>query len=135
MEQISIIAFLIFLTSQNIFSQTRNIVLRIDTIETCDYKETIWSFRVTVSNQGFLNFGESFDSTRHLTYNGIPNYINTLLLKSDSANIKIPIDPFGSYIQFNNISKLNDFDTIRISRLELFDCRISDTSFMTKKYF
>jgi hypothetical protein len=130
-----LILIVLLIGSINIYGQPQKLILQIDTLEMVDYIEALYKFRIVVGNQGFIGLGDSFDSTRNFSNNKYPNYLNTLIIKSDSSNIQIPIDLYGSYIQLNNIHKVVHLDTLRIGKIELFDCRIADTSYITKKYF
>jgi predicted PolB exonuclease-like 3'-5' exonuclease len=93
------------------------------------------NFQVSVGNQDQFYVHETFDTTKELSGTEYLNYKNTLIISSDSDFIRVPINLDDSYIKINNVNRMNDQDTIRISRLRLIDCRERDTSFVTKQYF
>tara|TARA_R110001592_G_scaffold317347_3_gene594136 strand:+ start:23 stop:709 length:687 start_codon:yes stop_codon:yes gene_type:complete len=126
-----LLLYLSFLTSINLTAQNRTIVIQIDTIES--FNSNISTLSTYVTNQGFLNMGEEFDSTQTFDLNSFPNYINTITIQTDSSNLQLSIGN-GSYLEFLNIYSLKS-DTLRIKKFEQYYTKTVDTTYTIIEYY
>ena len=104
------------------FSQ-KQLTLIIDTIDFVDELDQ-YDFKITLTNQGFANLGQT-DSTAKVSTIDYPNFQTTVILKSDSTHIHIPLDQQNGYLELSNVY---DSDTIRINKLKLFSNCYKDTT-------
>lgn len=108
----------IFSISINCWSQTKKLVVRIDTIDFIDNHEDFHDFKLMVTNQGFANMGEVFDSAEfHI--NTFPQYYNTITLRTDSSQLRIPLDKNEGYVEIRDLFH-TDVDTLRIDFYRLY---------------
>lgn len=97
--------------------------LIIDTVDFIDNYDKYY-FKVNLTNQGFADLGE-IDTTAKVSTEEYPNFQTTVNLKTDSTNIKIPIDQQNGYLELSN---LYDSDSIRINKLKLYSNCYRDTT-------
>lgn len=124
-----VILTLFFLTQLN--AQTKELTIIIDTLAFQLGQED--KLKLRVGNQGFLNFGDDFDSIQFLTFKTFPNYSNKVKLDHDSSTIEIPIDKNGSHIKLKKFYRIQQ-DTLTISKLTIFETKAADSTF-TATYF
>ena len=123
----------IYFFSINCRSQTKKVVIRIDTLDFIDKYEDFLDFKLFVTNQGFVNIGEEFDSA-DLQFNEFPQYYNTVVLQSDSSQLQIPLDRNGGYFEINNLYN-SDIDTLQIDRYRLYsNCNFDTVRTWTTYY-
>jgi hypothetical protein len=128
------VKWLVILTSffvTQLSAQTKELTIIIDTLIFQFGQED--KLKLRVGKQGFLNYGEDFDSTQFLTFKTFPNYTNKIKLDHDSSIIEIPIDKNGSHIKLKNFYKVQQ-DTLIISKLTIFETKAADSTF-TATYF
>ena len=115
--------------SSNCWCQTKNLVVRIDTIDFIDKYEDFLDFKLFVTNQGFVNNGEEFDSAE-FHFSKFPQYYNTIYLRSDSSQLRIPLDKKEGYVEICDLYN-SDLDTLKIDLYRLY----SNCNFDTIKTF
>ena len=108
----------------------KQLTLIIDTIDFVD-DFNISDFKVTLTNQGFGNLGET-DSAGKVTTTLYPNFQTTVTLQTDSTRIHIPIDQHNGYLELSNIYIS---DTLRINRLVIYSNCYIDTTRTRKEYY
>lgn len=119
-----------FVTQLN--AQTKELTIIIDTLVFKFGQEDKLNLRV--GKQGFLNFGEDFDSTQFLTLKTFPNYTNKIKLDHDSSTIEIPIDKNGSHIKLKNFYRIKQ-DTLTITKLTIFETKAADSTFIVTYFY
>lgn len=115
-----------FVFSMHAFPQPENVFIRIDTIQTHDETETLLNFKMLVGNQGFLNFGDAYDSTANFSFHQYPNYSNVLIIDSEQSEIHIPLDLDGSIIRLKGVYPM---DSLQINQITIYKTQSPDTSF------
>lgn len=106
----------------SVFSQ-KQLTLIIDTLDFVDELNQ-YDFRITLTNQGFANIGQT-DSTAKVSMTNYPNFQTLVSLKTDSTRICIPIDQENGYLELSNVY---ESDTIRINKLKLYSNCFRDTT-------
>lgn len=119
-----VILTLLFVTQLS--AQTKELTIIIDTLVFQFGQED--KLKLRVGKQGFLNFGEDFDSTQILTFKTFPNYTNKIKLDHDSSTIEIPIDKNGSHIKLKKFYRVHQ-DTLKITKLTIFETKAADSTF------
>jgi hypothetical protein len=119
----------LLICTSNCWCQTKKLVVRIDTIDFIDKYEDFLDFKLFVTNQGFVNIGEEFDSAE-FHFKKFPQYQNTIYLRSDSSQLQIPLDRNEGYIEIFDLFRV-DFDTLQIDLYRLY----SSCNFDTVKTF
>ncbi len=102
------------------YGQEKKIVVQIDTLNLIKTNDELsWrELRLVVSNQGFANLGDEF--VGHKAYGKVvPQYLNTVILKSDSSDLIIPLDRLGGKVVISNLYSL-EADTLRINSYTLY---------------
>lgn len=127
-----LIVYIVFLGTE-IKAQTKKIFFKIDSLNYDDRINQLHIFRLTVGNQGFLNLGDNFDSTKVVSFINFPNYKNLLELENESSTIQIPIDLNGSKIILKNAYFLNT-DTLSIDQWTIYKTQALDTSYTIIEY-
>ncbi len=126
---IVIISLIPFIT----FSQTKKIVLKIDTVYS---KYNFDNFKIGYSS--FLK-NKLVEYVKNPIINPIDenkiNYITEVLINNDSSRIEISIDSKEGNIRIYNFESFENNDTIRIDYLELFESDLIDTSYTFISYF
>lgn len=126
-----ILFYLLLFISFHLTAQHRTFVIQIDTIE--PFNKEITELGTRVTNQGFLNFGEDFDSTQTFDLNNFPNYLNTITVQTDSSNLQLSIGN-GSYLEFANLFNLKS-DTLRLSKFGQYFTKTIDTTYTIIEYY
>lgn len=125
--------YVILILSSSSYGQDKKIVLQFDTLEFIDKSEDFLSFDMWVTNQGSKNKGEKFVPIKyHLST--IPNYTNTVYLRSDSSQLRIPFDNMLGYVELLNLYN-SDIDTIKIDKYRLYSNCNFDTIKTCTTYF
>ena len=126
----SLLILSIFFFSINCWSQTKKLVIRIDTIDFIDEDEDFRDFELIVTNQGFANIGETFDSAE-FHFKKHPQYYNTIFLRSDSSQLQIPLDGNEGYMEIRDLY-YTDLDTLVIDFYRLYsNCNYTRTNCWT----
>lgn len=117
----------------NSYGQGKKIVLQFDTLDFIDQSEDFLDFDMWVTNQGIKNRGEKFvPSNYHLST--FPNYTNTVFLRSDSSQLRVPFDNLLGYIEISNLYN-STIDTIKFDKYRLYsNCNFDTIKACTTYY-
>ncbi len=100
-------------------SQEKHILVQIDTLISFDDYEEYINFDFIVTNQGFANVGDEYSNTSFY-----PVYEVPIVIKTDSSQLRIPLDSKGGYLEIYNLYHCN-IDTIKIDKYTLYsNCNI-----------
>lgn len=108
------------------FSQTKEIVLIIDTIQ-----ENI-DFVPKVSYGGFANIPKDIEIETFSSKN-FPNFISKNFLIHDTSTIYIPLSNRGDFIEIKEFKKIRD--TIRINKIPMIESTLADTTYTIKYWY
>ena len=122
-----IIIFSTILLVQNSSAQMRNIILKIDTV---DYNGYIEFYIKTKGQKELRPYMLKNDFCFYDDY-GLTCKLNIL---NDSSTLQISIDKKGGFLEICNIYQLIS-DTLRISKVFVFDKLYPDTNWTTTDYF
>lgn len=121
---------IILLIGQNVIAQTKFTVLKIDTIIQKDFNQDF--FIRTQKRQTLMPYLIS-DSSCMVDHRN-NSLTCKVILQDDSSTIQISIDEKGGYLELSNLSNLV-YDTIRISKLIVYDRPYADTNWTTINYW
>ncbi len=126
-----ILSCLLLFIAIHLTAQKRIIVIQIDTVKS--FNQDVTKLKTQVTNQGFLNLSEEFDSSQTFNLNKFPNYLNTITIKSDSSNLQLSIGN-GNYIEIINLYSSKE-DTLRINKFEQYPIHTVDTTVTIIEYY
>ncbi|MEI6347549.1 MAG: hypothetical protein WCP69_06350 [Bacteroidota bacterium] len=116
------------------FSQENSITVLIDTVYLCDGK-TDFDIQYSYSSlYGYTLFKKSTNKKIKANTNGFITFSGNVEINSDTIVIQIPIDNDNGFLEISNLSSFKG-DTIKISKLKLFESDIRDTTYTIIKYF
>lgn len=128
-----IIIFITILFTTRAFSQSRELILVIDTLEQAG-KYMLDGYSPSV-NYGFIipNLPNGIE-TEQFHLNKYPNYSSKKFSIHDTSTLYIPISKQGDIIEIKGISKIKS-DTLRINKIPFIQNDLSDTTYTTKYWF
>lgn len=123
---------IIFINISFGFSQTKEIILIVDTIEQAN-KYLIEDYRPSV-NFGFIvpNFPNEIIKSE-FNLNQHPNFISIKFQIQDTSTIYLPISNKGDFIEIKGLQKIQN-DTLRINRIPFIESNLPDTTFIIKTW-
>jgi hypothetical protein len=126
----SLFIIIFLLIGQNAIAQTKQIILRIDTLIQKDYNQ---DFFVKTQKGKILMPYLISDSSCKVDYRN-NSLTCKVILQNDSSTIQISLDEKGGYLELSNVFSL-DSDTIRISKFKVYDRPYPDTNWTTTNYW
>ena len=123
---------IILLCSIDIFSQSRNIVIQIDTLELKNGGDNQIVFSVNVDNEFWRKkyLAPNDDTSSHTVF----KFVQNIEIKNDSSKLIIPIDNYGSRIVIiKNFLQLGD--TIKLSKILVNERITKSTIFCNTEYY
>lgn len=127
-----IIIFYFLLSSLIGFSQNRELILIIDTIEQARIY-ILEGFSPSVNYGGFANFPKEIETERFSNVK-FPNFISKKFQIHDTSTIYIQLSKKGDILEIKGLKKISK-DTIRINKLPTIQNNLSDTTYTIKYWF
>jgi hypothetical protein len=117
---------IILISFSLIYSQTREMVLIIDT--------TLgkYDFIPTFKQGGFAGFPNEI-RIKNFDLEKFPNFISEKFLINDSTTIYIPLSSKGDFLEIRRLEKIKD--TLRIDKIAMIKNNLPDTTYTVKNFY